>query len=257
MPSRGAPRLPTFLIIGAAKSGTTSLYQYLVQHPAVFMPDLKEPHFWSWFGHPPGDRRSWLLDRPPEALTTVEAYAGLFAKARTAQVALGEASTGYLCDPRAPQIIHDHLPAVRSIALLRDPIERAWSDFRMMRREGLEPESDFVRAVQLDADGRYVHQGAYGSALRRWLAAYPAEQLHVRLFDDLVADPRALVQGVLRFLGLRPMELDVRSRHNAAPDQAPVPEGARARLLPLFLGEIQLTAELLGRDLTPWMRTVG
>src|SRR5262245_47722132 len=115
--------LPNFLIIGANRSGTTSLHRYLGAHPQVFLPRIKEPHFFMVDGiEIPPDR--------PDARTmarmvhTYDEYQALFDSA-AGKDAIGEASTGYLCHPNAPLRIHARLPNVKLIAILRNPVERA------------------------------------------------------------------------------------------------------------------------------------
>ena len=122
---------PQFLVIGAAKSGTTSLYHWLREHPEIFVPRLKEPHF---FGHGisrysgPGDA---VLTR--NSVRTLAAYGKLFSSRENGKIA-GEMSTGYLFGEAAPRLIREHLPSAKLVAILRHPVDRAYSQYRMMRR---------------------------------------------------------------------------------------------------------------------------
>ncbi|MGQ9662575.1 MAG: sulfotransferase domain-containing protein [Kiritimatiellia bacterium] len=106
--------LPNFLIVGAPKAGTTSLFDYLGQHPEVYTPPVKEPCFFS----------SGL----PAFTHDLAEYEALFA-GQTTQTAIGEASTTYLYDPDAARRIHDLLPEARIIIMLRNPAERAYSEW--------------------------------------------------------------------------------------------------------------------------------
>src|SRR5437762_6880111 len=111
--------LPNFLILGAAKSGTTSLYHVLKQHPQVFVTEKKELHFFvkeHWY------RRG------------MRCYARHFAPARAEHRAVGEATPVYLCHPAAPHRIREHLPEARLIAIVRDPVQRAHSHYWQERR---------------------------------------------------------------------------------------------------------------------------
>src|SRR5262249_28411890 len=109
--------LPKFFIVGAAKSGTTSLYAYLRQHPEIYMPERKEPcYFIAWKG----------------GVQSRQAYEGLFSKANPQQ-RIGEASTPYLYDPEAPQKIKALVPDAQILMILRNPAEAAFSLWRMNR----------------------------------------------------------------------------------------------------------------------------
>jgi hypothetical protein len=203
-------RLPSFLVIGAAKSGTTALWAYLRQHPDVFMPDLKEPHH---FAFPP-DRPAPAFQGPGatihEAVTDRSAYEALFAGAGTAR-AVGEASALYLYLPDAAERIATAIPEVRLVAVLRQPAERAFSSFQHLRRQGREPAESFEEGLAREAerirDGwgflwRYRDLGHYPAQLRRYRERVPADRLLVHLYDDLVEDPLGVVQRTYRFLGV-------------------------------------------------------
>jgi hypothetical protein len=205
-------RLPNFLIIGAAKSGTTSLYRYLRQHPDVYMPAVKEPRFFAYAEDPPpmngpGDERT---NEAAGAVYTRDAYRQLFAEATT-ETAVGEASPNYLYSATAPRLIHEHLPEARLIAILRHPVERAYSHFLHLVRSGREPLRDFGAALDAEPERiaagwewswHYRHMGYYGEQLARYLEHVDREQLTVYLFEDFTADPVALAQDIFRVLGV-------------------------------------------------------
>lgn len=205
-------RLPNFLIIGAAKSGTTSLYRYLRQHPDVYMSAVKEPRFFAYAEDPPpmngpGDERT---NEAAGAVYTRDAYRQLFAEATT-ETAVGEASPNYLYSATAPRLIHEHLPEARLIAILRHPVERAYSHFLHLVRSGREPLRDFGAALDAEPERiaagwewswHYRHMGYYGEQLARYLEHVDREQLTVYLFEDFTADPVALAQDIFRVLGV-------------------------------------------------------
>src|SRR5262249_38614960 len=118
-----APRMPTFILIGASKAGTTACYYHLKAHPEIFMSRVKEPRFFLFDGQLPSQQdlnnRSSLRD----SVVDVEKYRQLFDGATTER-ALGEASTAYLHRPECAARIRAHVPDVRLIAFLRDPVER-------------------------------------------------------------------------------------------------------------------------------------
>src|SRR4051794_36389137 len=121
-------RLPNFLIIGAAKGGTTSLYHYLRQHPNVFMSPVKEVRYFCCDEFPAWDA----------TIRTASAYASLFAGADASHLAIGEASPQYLNSAVAADRIADELPGVRLIVLLRNPVDRSYSSYLGQLRGGLE-----------------------------------------------------------------------------------------------------------------------
>jgi sulfotransferase family protein len=206
--------LPNFLVIGAARSATTSLHHVLRAHRDVFVPKRKEPNFFAFEGmeddSTPGARRS---------ITRLEDYARLF-DAVTTETSVGEVSPAYLRNARACERIHYYIPDVRLIAVLRNPIERAYSDFLMRVREGLEPYRDFGRAIAEEEKrfrdghpgGHYVRTGFYGSQLKPYFETFGAERIQVHLFEDLVDNPGRTLASLFRFLGVRP-DLGARLLH--------------------------------------------
>lgn len=211
MPEPG--RLPDFLVIGAMKAGTTSLELYLDQHPQVFMSRLKEPNYFAFkeqalsftdaFGRP-----SRLNER---SITDTGRYRSLFDGARPEQKA-GEISHWYLYDPMAPAHIRHDIPDARLIAVLRDPVERAYSEFLFHMRDGRESVEDFGEALDIEEerlaagcdDGRYVDRGLYHAQLSRFYDLFPSEQIRVYLFEDLRDDPATLIRDLYSFIGVDP-----------------------------------------------------
>jgi hypothetical protein len=199
--------LPTFIVIGAAKAGTTALYWYLSEHPAVFMSPVKETNFFG-YGR---DADGRLLYGDPEIhhfpIQTMAEYEQLFHGADGA-AAIGEASPIYLECPQAAGRIRSAIPSVRLIASLRQPVERAYSDYLMhLRHRGLrfDPARDLTpSAPWATADSRWMQVSRYHGQLERYYAAFPRSQIHVALFDDLKRDALAMVQQVYRFVGVAP-----------------------------------------------------
>lgn len=204
-------RLPNFLVIGAAKSGTTALWSFLRQHPQVFMPDLKEPHH---FAFEP-DRAAPVFRGPGatiqrDAVTDSAAYRALFADAGQAE-AVGEASALYLYLPDAAHRIRVAIPDARLVAVLRQPADRAFSSYLHLKRQGREPAPTFEAALEREsariADGwgflwRYRDLGHYPGQLRAYLDRFGSEQLLVHLYDDLLRDPLGVMQRTYAFLGI-------------------------------------------------------
>lgn len=194
---------PNFLIIGAMKAGTTALYHTLSQHPHVFMSPVKEPHFFSYEG------RQTSRDHIVTALSDYEA---LFADAGDA-LARGEASPSYLPAPAAPEAIYRYVPDARLIAVLRHPVDRAYSHYLHLFKEGREKSDDFLTAFEInDANAHkrgnpwnsYKNQGFYADHLSRYFALFPREHMKIIVYDDYVADADGVVRELFEFLGVSP-----------------------------------------------------
>jgi hypothetical protein len=226
--------LPNFLIIGAAKAGTTSLYYYLRQHPDIFMSAVKEPRYFWQEGLAEG--RLEIFGR--------EAYERLFRDV-TSQRAVGEATTHYLNSPTAPERIAADLPDVKVIVSLRNPVERAYSSY-LGRLQGGSERRGLEEAMQ--AGSYYVESSRYHASLSRYFARFGRERIKVILFDDLVANPRAAVRDLFTFLGVdSTFEVDVAMPHN----RAAVPRSLAANRVLLR------TAEFIHRLLPPAVRDTG
>ncbi|GIU83698.1 MAG: sulfotransferase [Acidimicrobiales bacterium] len=209
-----------FLVIGAYKSGTTSVQAFLRQHPEIFVPRTKEPSFWAV----PQDGRGTDRPIPAHAVRDPDEYASLFCEAPAGSLR-GEVSPEYLPSDVAPPAVAAALPGVRLVAVLRDPIDRAWSDWVMYAREGRERldfeaalEEQDRRAAMGDPTGFYLSTGMYATQLRRWLEHFPREQLAILFFDDLRSDPRKFSATLFRELGVSPhVSVDLRPRKQGGP----------------------------------------
>ena len=202
-------RLPDFLVPGAQKGGTTTLQTLLAAHPQVFLPVCKEVHYFS-LHHDRGE--AW--------------YAEHFSAAKPSQNC-GEITPYYLFHPEAPGRIQALLPNVRLVLLLRDPVERAVSQYFHSVRLGLEPltmeqalaaEPERLagaEAVLGSPGGRhrshqehsYLGRSRYEQQLERYLSLFRREQLLILRSEDLFADPGRIWERLLRFLELDPHPL--------------------------------------------------
>jgi hypothetical protein len=218
--------LPNFLVVGAQKGGTTALYQYLKQHPEVYMSPVKEPHFFAFEGERldlRGPRDLEILSHI--AVTEVEAYRELF-RGTSGETAVGEASAVYLYSPKAPERIKHHIPEAKLIAVLRHPAERAYSSFLHMVRDGREPLDDFAAALEAEEARirgnwghiwHYKRAGFYHAQLERYYERFEREQIRVYLHEDLDEDPAGVLRDVFRFLGVDGAFVpDTSTRHNVA-----------------------------------------
>jgi hypothetical protein len=183
--------LPNFIIIGAEKTGSTSLYHYLSQHPDVFMCSPKEPNFFSENG----------------PIHTLDEYESLFVNATT-ESAIGEASVGYLQSPGAGVRIKELLPSVRLIAILRDPAERAYSHYNMLLEHSAVPHRSFLEALHAaERENDFAYTGVptsrYADALQHYLDLF-GDQLQVYIFNEFKHNPRDTVQSIFDHIGVNP-----------------------------------------------------
>lgn len=196
---------PNLFVIGAMKAGTTTVYHYLRQHPAIFMSHVKEPQY--FIQAPPGGWQG--PDAANTAHRTAAEYASLFDAAGDRPLR-GEASPVYLCDWHAPATLYRAAPDARLIAILRQPVDRAYSAWLMKRRHGYE-QLEFADALAEEpmriAQGwryawHYAALGRYAAQLEHYLQYFRADQINVVLYDDLVADPVAFMRGLYQFLSV-------------------------------------------------------
>lgn len=190
---------PNFLIAGAMRSGTSTLYEMLRQHPDVFMSPVKEPDYFAFDVVPPG----FLVDGSAPVTSRTE-YDALFAD-QEGERRVGEASHNYLyySDTAAPRI-HDDLGQVELIYILRDPVERAFSHWLFHVLKGREPHADFRSALAAEDArvrdgvqfGHYVRRGLYASQLVPFFDRFDRSSLHIFLYEDLSADPVKLARMV-------------------------------------------------------------
>ena len=204
---------PNFFLIGAAKSGTTSVAKYLDEHPEIYVSKPKEPNY---FAFEPGSRPSCRGPADPEILfeqllkytvTAPKEYASLFADCH-GETAIGEASVRYLYEREVPTRIADYAPNAKLIVLLRDPIERLHSHYHMNARLHLEPEP-LVGALAAEDqrveqgwgwDWHYRRVGLYAEQLKRWFQIFDREQVLVLFHADLKNKPQVTLQSIFRHL---------------------------------------------------------
>lgn len=260
--SPGRGRLfPDFVIIGAAKAGTTSLNGWLSEHPFVEPATHKEVHYFD-YNHYRGD--DWYRAHFP-----LERDRASFAAAHGRPFLTGEASPSYISHDWAPQRLAKTLPDAKLLVALRDPVKRAYSQFQMSRREGEEELESFADAVEIEdrrldperarvqADPRYnswpigcwsyLMRSRYAEQLERWLALFPREQFHFVTLEQLSADPQGALDRVHEFLGLPPRRHEqLQPLHTAAYDS--LPAETRAGLREYFRPHNERLYELVGID---------
>lgn len=193
---------PNFFIVGAARSGTTSLMDYLNQHPQIYMSPVKEPSFFI---------ANYGLDNYRE-------YLSLFKKAGSAP-AIGEASTGYLFDHGAAEAIYQRFKEAKIIILLRNPVEMAFSSWRYMQINGSESNSfeDAIDSQERERRkkepyrrlcagwwGCYLHleRALYFEQVRKYMDVFGKSQVKVYIFERFFREPEKSCQNTFRFLGV-------------------------------------------------------
>ncbi len=206
-------QMPSFLIIGAAKAGTTALHAYIKQHPQVYVSHTKETNFFALENQPlnftgPGDDKAVNSFSVTSLADYKAQYDGV-----TDEIALGEASPLYLYSERAPERIAHYVPDAKIIVMLRNPSERAYASFLHLIRDDREPLRDFAQALR-EEDARvaagyehiwhYRRLGFYFEQLKRYYKRFPAEDIKVYLQEDLKSDSDALFRDLFEFLGVDP-----------------------------------------------------
>jgi hypothetical protein len=206
--------LPDFLVIGAPKAGSTAVHAALAQHPQLFLSVPKEPKYFLTDGPPqrmhhrgPGDAhsaREWIWQR--------DRYERLFAAA-PAGTLRGESTPFYLWDRNAHKRIAAAIPDVKLIAVVRDPVDRAYSNWTHLRSDGLEPEADFAQACAVEPARveagwapfwRYLELGRYGEQLAHLYEHFPREQVYVVRYKQLIDEPGSTLDALATFLGVEP-----------------------------------------------------
>jgi hypothetical protein len=210
-----AAKLPDFLIIGAPKSATSWLTRNLSQHDKVFLA-RNEIHYFS---------RTYSQG--------LDWYAAHFDAAQSGKI-LGEKSASYLASPDVPERVCQLLPKVRLIAQLRNPIDRAYSDYCMLLRRGtvthqIDEYLDPARAAGL----RFIASGEYARHLSRWLSFFPREQMLIHFSDEIRDRPTDVLGEVTSFLGLDPIDAPNSARRVDVKEEPRLPLPLRRALAPL------------------------
>ena len=247
------PSRPDFIIGGAARSGTTWLYEVLDSHPTISMakPRRPEPKFFL---------KDDLFRRGYQHY-----YDTWFQEQDRPGITLGEKSTNYLEGPAVAQRMHDTLPAVRLVFVLRNPVERAYSNYLWSRKNGLESQSFWYaiqneesRTCSLSPDLRpiepfsYIKRGKYAKMLARFYQRFPVTQIKVVSFEEMVCPDRqqACLAELCRFLDVNdraPLQIPTSPVNQANDGEHSMADRERAYLRDVFDAEQDDLAELIGR----------
>ncbi|MGB3073859.1 MAG: sulfotransferase [Chitinophagales bacterium] len=231
-------KLPNFFVVGAAKSGTTSLYEYMKMHPQIYMAPIKETHHFSTdidnTKFRPNYARSLNKDLSKFLETDMkegifhafvkdaDQYAKLFKNVKD-EKAVGEITNSYLYSHEAAKNIFKKFPDAKVIMMLRNPVDRAFSHYLMDLRIGYETD-DFMTALKKDMardpkgwgiSNLYVEIGMYAEQVKRFIEIFPERQRRIYLFDDFKKDAGAVVKDMFSFLGVDPnVHIDYSQKFN-------------------------------------------
>ena len=248
--------LPAYIVFGSMRSGTSSLYHSLADHPHI-LPALRKQANYFDVNYHRGLR--WYRSHFPTAAEVREAEAAV-----GPPIITGEASPEYIFCPEAPARIAETLDDVRLIALLRNPVDRAYSHYHHSRRLG-EEELSFEEAIEVEerrlreaetpeaaAHELHVHgylaQGRYADFLTAWYERFGSERIMIVRSEDLFADPPGTIESIVDFLGLPTWRPDAYEALNEGRYDEIAPD-TRARLVEYFREPNRRLAELVGRDM--------
>ena len=198
--------MPNFLIIGAAKSGTSALWKYLAQHPEIYMSPKKEPHFFAYENQIPASNGP--MDYTNTAKTDLASYMALFDNV-TNEKMYGEAATTSLYLPQSVERIEHYIPDAKFIAILRQPADRAYSSFMHLIRDHREPVTNFREALLLEEERiadhwgfmwHYTKVGYYHDQLKRFYDRFDTNQVRVYLHDEFESQPMTIIKDIFEFL---------------------------------------------------------
>lgn len=214
--------LPNFIVLGAGKAGTQSIYNYLMEHPDIYMSPTKETNFFALYGQRPN------FQGPPDpinqySIANMDEYEAQFAGV-THETAIGEISPLYLYHPEVPQRIQHTLPEAKLIVILRNPVDRAYSCYLFLRARLTETILDFDDALRAEPERiannwpwpwHYKNLGYYHEQLKRYYQRFDPKQIKVYLYEDFSAQNVAVMQDMYGFLGVnRHFEPDISLQYN-------------------------------------------
>ena len=247
--------MPNFLIIGAPKAGSTSLYRYLSEHPQIYMSPVKQPKFFAFEGEKVNYQGPKDAFKP--YVTDLGTYHSLF-EGVSDEIAIGEASSWYLYIPKSSERIYHHIPEAKLIAILRDPVDRAYSNFLSQVQLDYEPFNDFAKA--LDAEPirikknwsprwHYKQRGFYYQQLKPYFQKFNSKQIRIYLHQDLSNNRQKMLTDIFQFLGVdNTFEPDLSRKYN-------VTKSPRNRKLFQFFSKPNIIKAMFRPFFTPDQRT--
>jgi hypothetical protein len=246
----GKNRKADFVIAGAQKAGTSALASYLNEHPEIGLADCKEVHFF--------DREKYFHRcKPPYSL-----YLSHFSNVLSRKC-IGEATPSYLYWRPVPQRLRDYNPSLKIIAILRNPIDRAYSHWNMEREKKVELLSfgdalnaELTRAREAHPNQHrcaYIYRGFYAEQLERLWTCFPKSQTLILRNENLRNNPLLMMNEICRFLDVRPFEKIIPREEHSRQYIAPMNPKEREFLKTLFAPDIKKLETLLGWDCSDWL----
>ena len=259
---------PNFFVVGVVKGGTTSLYNYLDMHPSIFLTPIKESnHFSDADMNHEGFEDQYKIDsglnidkylKGTRELVHIahvrdrNQYLALYDQADD-EIALGEVCNSYFFCKSSAVAIHDSYPESRIIVMLRNPIERVFSQYLMNLREAKVLKRDFKSEIEADynrtekgwgVSHNYLELGLYAQQLEIYLNLFPKEQIKLCFFEEFMKNKQEQIDDIFRFLNVGPYPIDNFAQHNSA-------KMPRSKALNYFLnrsGFIKLAKSLISRE---------
>jgi hypothetical protein len=207
----------SFLIVGAARSGTTSLCSYLAQHKDIFIPSKKELNFFSF------QKNKMVFNGPSDYLANVNTIYNLkdyLKEFDTKNNIIGECSVSYLYYKNSACNIFKFSPNMKIILILRNPIERAFSSYNLLKKQGRENKNTFEEALQIEKERikngwemmwHYKNVGLYYEQVKEYYKLFPKENIYIVNFDNFVTNPLGSINKIVEFFGL---EIDKQIKTN-------------------------------------------
>jgi len=192
---------PNFFIVGAPKAGTTSLYEYLKNIPGIYMPTIKEPNYFSV---------NTVPNHHPvlKPIRDKERYLKLFEKVTNEKI-IGESSPDYLADQDAPSLIYQISPHAHILISLRDPVERAFSDYLIHVSQGLmklsfhdELQKELRQKIDKSKPNCRLDYGFYSESVKKYLEVFGSKQVKVIIFEEFIQNTKTTIEEILHFLDL-------------------------------------------------------
>jgi hypothetical protein len=272
LPDSLKPRTPNFFIAGAAKSGTTSVARYLEEHPQVYMSPIKEPSYFARDIIPSLQPADWsrnqrglekylngpMRERRGGCVLDWESYLKLFGNVMR-EIAIGEASTAYLISPKAPLDIRAAIPNARIIIMLRSHVERAFSAYLMLCRNG-RLRASFSDIIRSESTGGLTEWKrmileicTIAPGMDRFLTTFPRDQIRWYFHEEFSSRPLDVMRSIYEFLGVDPgFSPNVRRRHN----EGLLPKAPVLHRISQMTGLSDLASRFTPKSARPFLRRI-
>ena len=243
------PRHLNFLVIGAQKCGTTALDRYLRKHPQIGLPPKKELHFF--------DTPHYFVSDSP-----YKHYHKHF-NFKTKKLIYGEITPSYIYCQESPRRIYEYNPRIKIVAIIRNPVDRAYSHWNMNRKHGIDT-LPFEEAIAQEKERAlhtrpyqdlvfsYTDRGFYSEQIRRYQRYFKDHNLHFVCYDDLKNKPTETLESICAFLGVNPLNIPIPTDHQLDYPESLHPE-IRKQLQDLFRHDIHEVERLLGWNCSHWL----